>query len=676
MAAQLTHAAVLAALACAVLACVQRRARAQDPGFGARARVERPLAAENREDPTAAGTEIDARDRTAAHETVSDLLLEVPGAHALRSGWLGSFTSLSLRGADVQHTQVLLGDIPLSYADAAAFDLSTVPVSVLDRIVVFRGGAPAWLDQGAIGGVLQLVPREARGSSLGATATAGSFDTYGGTALASVAPDAPDAPRLIASVGALGSRGDFEFRSDNNTALDTSDDYDTRRKNADFVEAHGLLHARQKLGPGELELVLLGYERTGGEPGSPADPAYLARRSMTRGLLGADYTYERHDAGGERLLRLQALVAGSFTRARFSDLFMEIGAAMPKDTDELDEHAFGRLAGSVALGPWLELTLIGAGVHDTRSLDSAFALMPQPNADRASYSGTSELRLHGRIGGHALELRPSLRVETTNAELSGRSFSDVVSTHARETAATYRVAAAVGLSPDVTLTAAAARGARMPSLLELFGDNAFILGNNALTPEHGTSYDAGLIAVHCYGDLAGSVELHGFALDIDDQILFVRTAQSQLFPLNLAHSHVLGVEAAARFAFGRHVWLNGASTFMRTEGKPGKQLPNRPRALALVQPGLTTGAVGFFDELRAYVEASYTSSSYDDPDNATQPKPSQLFFDAGTSAVWLDRRAELRLSVSDLFDRGGQDLRHFPLPGRTVMASLTLKENL
>jgi outer membrane receptor protein involved in Fe transport len=593
----------------------------------------------------------------------------------LRSGWLGSFTSVSLRGADIQHTQVLLGDIPLTYADAAAFDLSTVPVSTLDRIVVFRGGAPAWLDQGAIGGVLQLVPREADGTSLAATATAGSFSTFGGTAISNVS-GAPDAPRLVASVGVLGSRGDFVFRSDNNTTFDTSDDYDTRRKNADFVEGHGLLHVRQKIGPGDLELVMLGYERAGGEPGSPADPAYLARRNLTRGLLGADYTYEHPGANGEPALRLQALAAGSFTRARFSDLFMEIGAATPKSTDELDEHAFGRLAGSFALADFLELTMIGAGEHDTRSLDSAFALMPQPDAWRSDGSATGELRLHGRVAGRSVELRPSLRVETTSAHLNAQTFSDVVSTHASETEATYRAAAAAELLPGVSLSASISSGARMPNLLELFGDNAFILGNNALSPEHSTSYDAGIVAVLRRADVAGSLELHGFNLDIDDQIVFVRNAQSQLFPLNLTHSHILGVEAGTQFGFGRHVWLNGSTTLMHTEGKPGKQLPNRPRAVALVQPGASTGPLGPLDDLRTYAQASYTSSSYDDPDNATQPKPSQLFFDVGASAAFLRRRAELRLTISDVFDRGGQDLRHFPLPGRTVMASLTVTEDL
>ena len=39
------------------------------------------------------------------------------------------------------------------------------------------------------------------------------------------------------------------------------------------------------------------------------------------------------------------------------------------------------------------------------------------------------------------------------------------------------------------------------------------------------------------------------------------------------------------------------------------------------------------------------------------------------------QQRELRVTVSDLFDRGGMDVRRFPLPGRTLMASITYKED-
>src|SRR5690606_15261312 len=122
--------------------------------LGVTAEVERPIARTGGEDPTASATEIAARDRPRARDTLEDGLLEVPGARPLRSGAYGSPSSLSLRGADGDQLEVLFGDVPITTADGTAFDLSAVPLYALERVEVYRGGAPTWLGVGGIGGVL------------------------------------------------------------------------------------------------------------------------------------------------------------------------------------------------------------------------------------------------------------------------------------------------------------------------------------------------------------------------------------------------------------------------------------------------------------------------------------------------------------------------------------------
>jgi outer membrane cobalamin receptor len=678
VAARLTGSACLAgyALYACALARAQEPARdaAEEHDYGATALVLRPLPATNREDPTAAGTETDARAQLAANASVSDALLQVPGARPLRTGATGSFSSASLRGAELEHTSVLFGEVPLSSADALAFDLSSVPLGLLERVAVYRGGAPAWLSQGAIGGVVQLVPRSAHGQELSATATAGSLGTYGLGFESALVPASGNGPRVLGAVSMLGTSGDLAYRFDNKTALDPSDDYDTRRKNADLVQGNGLLHVRQPAGPGAFEVVLLGFERAGGEPGAPADPAFRARRTLNRGLLGVSYTLEKKNDAGERALRLQALAAGSFERSRFSDLFAEVNPEGATLSDDLSLRGLGRLAGSVALTDFLELTAIGSAQREARMPRDELRRLPVPDSGRTSLAGTTEANVHGALGSHRVELRPSLRLEHDGTHLYSETFGTLGTLRAQTTLATYRVGLAVGLLTDLTFAASAASGARAPSMLELFGDGALILGNLSLRPEHSRSFDAGLVDVTCAGDVALSAELRGFLLDIDDEVVFVRNSFSQLVPRNLAKSRIRGAEAGARASFGSHVFVNGAATVMATEGKPGKQLPNRPPLLTFLEPGVAFSDLGPLDALRLFVDSTFVAASYDDPDNGTLPKPSQLFFGAGTVLAFLDRHAELRVTVNDVFDRGGQDLRHFPLPGRTVMTSLTYKE--
>jgi outer membrane receptor protein involved in Fe transport len=478
-----------ALLVSVVLACaLPAAARAQ---LHAEARVARPITATNAEDPTAAGTAIETQGRSAARESVSDVLLEVPGARPIRSGWLASFTSASLRGAEGEHTVVLLGDIALSSADASLFDLSTVPLELLERVTVYRGGAPVWLGQGAIGGVVQLEPARARRSSLAVTGTAGSFGTFGASMRAQVS-DGADEPSLLGAAGALGSSGDFSYAYDGKTSFDTTDDRVMRRKNADFLDGHALLRLEQPLGPGALELLMLGFSRVGGEPGAPKDPVLRAHRGFTRGVVGLGYTYEQV-AQGERSLRLQGIGALHFTRSQLTDLYAEIGSSGADAQDDRSLSASARLAASAAVAPMLELTVVANAARDSHAPSDRFELTPLPTSSRVTLAGALEAHLHGRVLGMPAALRGSLRAESVTAELHRERFNTVRAAEASEFLPTYRAAAALEALPGLALSASVASGARAPSTLELFGDGVFILGNIGLSPEESVSIDAGLV---------------------------------------------------------------------------------------------------------------------------------------------------------------------------------------
>jgi vitamin B12 transporter len=638
--------------------------------YGASARVLRPLAATQSLDASAAGTEIDVTKRDAAAESLADVLLEVPGTRPYRTGSLGSFTSAAVRGAEAEHTAVLFGEIPLTSADAGAFDLSALPLSLAERVVVYRGGAPLWLSQGSVGGILQLVPRTGDTTRTSLNAMGGSFGTYGLTSDASVARGSL---KLQAVGSVLGSRGDFPVEFDNKTSLDTSDDFVMRRRNADFVQGNGLFSVSEKLGPGTLSLWSLGYARTGGEPASPADPAFQARRQQLQGLAGASYNLERRAANGHPALRVSAQGSVNASRGRFSDAAGEVGTGSGSLSERNFLRAFGRVAGEAQIISGVQLTALATLSQDGYSVHDPRTRVALPSSGRTSLAAGAELLLHGQLLGHRIELRPSARVEHSRARLHAERFGAVFAAPKDVTLDTYRLAGAVELLRELTLHVGWSNGARTPSMLELFGDGALLLGNVALRPERSRSWDAGLSSVLVKGPVSGSAELRVFDLSIEDQVVLVRNAFSQLLPLNLASSRIRGVEAGVRAQLGRY-WLNGASTLLDTEGKPGKRLPNRPRATFLLQPGIEWRELGPVNRLRSFIELQYIASSFDDPDNQTLPKPPALFVDAGVSAHVLSERVLARLSVSDVFDRGGRDLRQFPLPGRTIMVSVTYNE--
>ena len=109
---------------------------------------------------------------------VSDVLRDVPGVAVSRSGGVGGFTQLRLRGTESNHVLVLIDGIEVADPYQGEFDFGTLLTDEAARIEVLRGQQSSLYGSDAIGGVIQyltLTGKEAPGVSL--RAEGGSFAT-------------------------------------------------------------------------------------------------------------------------------------------------------------------------------------------------------------------------------------------------------------------------------------------------------------------------------------------------------------------------------------------------------------------------------------------------------------------------------------------------------------------
>ena len=162
-------------------------ARAQEP---ARPEVEGDrLGGPRSQAPAAAESTFDTAQFGGEVRSVSELLPAAPGVSVHALGRPGQAATLSLRGASADQSVVLLDGIPLQGPGGGAVDLSTLPATLLERMVVSRGVLGAQFGAGALGGALELLPRTARENwSGGAELSGGSFGT---ARLASTPPCPP-----------------------------------------------------------------------------------------------------------------------------------------------------------------------------------------------------------------------------------------------------------------------------------------------------------------------------------------------------------------------------------------------------------------------------------------------------------------------------------------------------
>lgn len=109
---------------------------------------------------------------------VSDALRTVPGIAVSRTGGLGGFTQVRLRGAEANHVLVLIDGIEVSNPVQGEYDFAGLLVQNIERIEVLRGPQSALWGSNATAGVINIITKKAaQGFHATGSIEGGSFST-------------------------------------------------------------------------------------------------------------------------------------------------------------------------------------------------------------------------------------------------------------------------------------------------------------------------------------------------------------------------------------------------------------------------------------------------------------------------------------------------------------------
>ncbi len=127
-------------------------------------------------------TVITAEDIAAKHvNNVADALRTVPGLDVVRSGGPGQPTAVFLRGANANHTLVLVDGVEMNDPSSTngSFDFANLQTDNIERIEVVRGAASAAYGSDAMGGVINVITTKGKGDAkFTGNAEGGSYDTW------------------------------------------------------------------------------------------------------------------------------------------------------------------------------------------------------------------------------------------------------------------------------------------------------------------------------------------------------------------------------------------------------------------------------------------------------------------------------------------------------------------
>ncbi len=579
--------------------------------------------------------------------TVGDVLRTAPGAFLKDYGPDAQLKTISLRGLSSEHVLVLLDGVRINDAQNGLVDFSLLPTDNIERIEIVRGGNSALYGEDAVGGVVNLVSRlPDPGLHARAEAAAGS---YGYERYRAAVEVGTGTSGLIAGFMRDLGADNYPFFLHTPGMADTS----LRRRNADFSRTLGYADVSALLG-GRSDL-RISIQRSAVDRGAPGTV-----------MLPMDFSKARQ---GDHVTRI-----GGTLRNRSGDwLQLQLGFGYQAGTQTYIDPAWGMDSRAdntmTSINPQ---AIVSIASTDRLVVGGEYSVSTLTSGD---FDGTIRRR-EGSVylsneytwdrGGTILDkvlLYQSLRYD---------ALTDVGSSMDRS-AWSPKVGVNVRLIPqgDVRIRASYGSDFRAPTFNDLYYRG---FSNPHLQPERSISFDAGVRSTVEAGGVH-TIDVTWFSVSMKDRILFDLT---QFIPVNIGRVESQGIEAQYEWRMMDDVLAIGGS-FTATEAlktdriSPGdstyrKQLPYVPTSNGTVHADVALGP------FRAGISELLIGRRYSRPDNSAWLSPyalTDLSLSASIPAGAL--RVQVRVDVSNVFDRSYEVFNGYPMPGRTARLSLALQ---
>ncbi|MEP3329615.1 TonB-dependent receptor [Sedimentitalea sp.] len=555
--------------------------------------------------------------------TVQDALRAVPGLAV--SGTGNNFTQVRIRGAEANHTLIMVDGVQLSAGDSE-YILSGLDTANIERIEVLRGPQSVFYGSNASAGVVNIITkRGATGTEYGGSVEIG--DGYAASARFSFRSDRGG---LAFGVSRLDDDG-YDF-SGSDGELDG-----TRRSTLNLTGDYNV-----------TDRLTLGFTlRASNENFAFDTTSYVASTADEYVIDDPNQTSERKERSGSLFAEYEALDGRLVHRLTFegSEYEQSTNGAAPTKAD--------RSAAKYLLSYGLD----GYAVASTNHLLNIMAEWEQdssssnPEYERETNSVAMEYR--GTLD-NGLNLQAGLRYD------DNKVFEDDL---LWILAGSYTF-----VGSGVRLHASAGTGSVNPTYFELFADTFGFVDNTSLKPEKNQSIDFG-VEVPFWGD-RGQVDVTYFHADLTDEIVsvFDPATGNSVFINESEKSRRQGIEISGNLQATDTLELQLSYTYLHAKNADGTVEVRRPRH------ELWLGATQQFMQGRGSVTADlrYVAGNYDSqffgsyelaelPDYVTVDVAAQ--FDL-TDTVQLTGR------ITNLFDEEYSDTWGYATRGRTAYVGL------
>lgn len=470
--------------------------------------------------------------------TGTDVLRSLPGVSISQQGGPGSLAVARIRGAESNHTLVIVDGVEVNSAIDGLYDFSNLATADIERIEVLRGPHSGLYGSGALGGVINIVTKSGKGPlTLMAEGEAGSFKTRGGRTGISGGTDTAWGSFMVSSLKTSGIDVSPIGHERDGSKLETLSLKGGVRPFENLTIRGSFRSSRLHSEFDDFSFDLPGYQMAVDAPFSSDNEMWSGRIESELSLFDDAWTQQIFVASSER--DFDAL---SFSRSRLIDETTKYGYQTTV--------RIGEKAGAV------RHFLTGLIERQEEAFDQPTAANFHAERGRTSLAG--EVRgeyfdvLH--LGASVRQDRNEVFDDTTDWRVTGSL---------KVPRTPFRLHASYGT------------GTKLPSFIELYGTFLRYVPNPDLRPETSRGWDAGIETTFLGG--RGIVDLTYFKTDLSDEITEDYSNFPEITSVNLdGKSRRKGLEASGRLQLVDGVLLGAAYTWLDAFDDKGLRELRRP----------------------------------------------------------------------------------------------------
>jgi iron complex outermembrane receptor protein len=595
-------------------------------------------------------------------ENIAEIIEKEVGVQVRQSGGLGSYSEVSLRGATSNQVLVFMDGILLNDASGGGVDLSTISLSDVAAIDIYRGATPINFGNAGIGGAVNIrTLRAEKGLKASASGGYGSFCTWKSSGLINHKPGRFD---YLISADYLSSENDFDFKNDNGTRWNPEDDRREDRNNDQLEQvnllAKGGYDASETL---RFDLMNQYFIKDEGIPSWNNSPLARTTLTTTRNIATAKLTADDLTPAH---LNTNTQLSYIWKEEEYDDRGGHVGLDNQHNT--YTTHRMKADCFVEWLGDWQDLIGTVNYLHETYSGDDHLAGIDSGESKRDSISlGVQDSFF---LFDESLIVTPTARYTWLNDELDGDTSASPEEKHRSDEYLTPQIGFVYGPLEWLKFRSNLGRYVRHPSFFELFGDRGLFEGNPDLKEEKGVNFDIGvqgqwMMPKRWLQRL--TIGAAYFRNEVEDLITVIYDSRGIGRPVNVPGALIQGVETNAIAEFWTHFRASMNYTYQDGKNESGSDFFDGNQLAGIFKHSLLGRLEATYSGVTLYGEYIFESGKYYDSANLL-PAADKRELNLGLS--WVYGPWIFQLEGKNMADEAYEDFNGYPMPGRSFYASV------